>query len=126
MTCDCVYRWRLLLEEYGPEIIYIKGEDNIVADTISHLEYDPEVNVKNLSSTRSCYTLVKLFTHYYGNTDTNYRGGEESPEQTYQHNIHCDSALGPISDNETHGLFGLMQSAIEPLCQPSSYIPRRN
>ena len=53
LTCDCVYRWRLLLEEYGPEIIYIKGEDNIVADAISRLEYDPEVNVKNLSSTRS-------------------------------------------------------------------------
>ncbi len=38
LTSDRVYYWRLLLEEYGPEIIYIKGVDNIVADTISHLE----------------------------------------------------------------------------------------
>ena len=27
--------------------------------------------------------------------------GEGSPKQTYQHNIHCDSAIGPNSDNET-------------------------
>ena len=100
LTCNRVYQWHLLLEEYGPEIVYIKGEDNIVADAISRLEYDPEINVKSIDSTRSCYALVNLFTHYCETTDTNYRGGEESPKQTYQHNIHCDSALGPTSDNE--------------------------
>jgi hypothetical protein len=36
-----VYRWRLLLEEYGPEIIYIKGIHNTVADAISRLEIIP-------------------------------------------------------------------------------------
>ena len=41
LTSDRVYRWRLLLEEYGPEIIYIKGVDNTVADALSRLEYDP-------------------------------------------------------------------------------------
>ena len=51
LTCDRVYRWRLLLEEYRPKIVYIKGEENIVADAISHLEYYPEVNIKSLSST---------------------------------------------------------------------------
>ena len=101
LTCDRVYRWRLLLEEYGPEIVYIMGEDNVVADAISRLEYDPEVNVKSLDSTRSCYTLVKLFTHYCETTDTIYRGGEGSPKQTYQHNFDCDSALRPTSDNES-------------------------
>jgi len=35
MSSDRVYRWRLLLEEYSPEIIYIKGIDNTVADAIS-------------------------------------------------------------------------------------------
>jgi hypothetical protein len=34
-TSDRVYRWRLLLEEYAPEIIYIKGIHNTVADAIS-------------------------------------------------------------------------------------------
>ncbi len=44
MTLDRVYRWRLLLEEYGPNIVYIKGIHNTVADAISRLEYDPSVN----------------------------------------------------------------------------------
>jgi hypothetical protein len=44
MTSDHVYQWRLLLEEYGPKIVYIKGIHNTAADTISRLEYDPSVN----------------------------------------------------------------------------------
>ena len=31
LTSDRVYRWRLILEEYGPEIVYIKGIHNTVA-----------------------------------------------------------------------------------------------
>ena len=41
LTSDRVYRWRLLLEEYGPEIVYIKGIHNTVADAISRLDYTP-------------------------------------------------------------------------------------
>ena len=33
-----VMRWRLILEEYGPELRYIKGENNVVADALSRLE----------------------------------------------------------------------------------------
>jgi hypothetical protein len=44
MTLDWVYRWRLLLEEYGSKIVYIKGIHNTVADAISRLEYEPSVN----------------------------------------------------------------------------------
>jgi hypothetical protein len=32
-----VMRWRLILEEYGPELRYIKGEKNLVADALSRL-----------------------------------------------------------------------------------------
>ncbi len=43
LTSNRVYRWRLLLEEYAPEIVYIKGIHDTVADAISkvfqHLDY---------------------------------------------------------------------------------------
>ena len=44
LTSDRVYRWRLLIEEYGPKIMYIKGIDNTVADAISRLDYNPALN----------------------------------------------------------------------------------
>jgi transposase InsO family protein len=37
-----VMRWRLLLEEFGPKLLYIKGEQNIVADALSRLELTEE------------------------------------------------------------------------------------
>jgi hypothetical protein len=47
LTSDRVTRWRILLEEYAPEIIYIKGIHNTVADAISQLDYDPKLNSTN-------------------------------------------------------------------------------
>jgi hypothetical protein len=47
LASDRVYCWRLLLEEYAPEIIYIKGIHNTVADAILCLEYDPKLNKTN-------------------------------------------------------------------------------
>ena len=31
-------RWQLYIEEYCPELVYIKGEKNIVADALSRLD----------------------------------------------------------------------------------------
>ncbi len=47
LTSDRVYHWRLLLEEYAPKVMYIKGIHNTVADAISQLEYDPKLNKTN-------------------------------------------------------------------------------
>jgi hypothetical protein len=47
LTSDRVTRWRILLEEYAPEIIYIKGIHNTVTDAISRLDYDPKLNTTN-------------------------------------------------------------------------------
>jgi hypothetical protein len=44
LTTDRVYSWQLLLEELAPEILYIKGIHNSIADAISQLDYNPEVN----------------------------------------------------------------------------------
>ena len=37
-TTDRVMRWRLILEEYGPELVYIKGRDNVAANALSRLD----------------------------------------------------------------------------------------
>jgi len=37
-----VMRWRLLLEEFGPQLTYIKGANNIVADALSCLNISEE------------------------------------------------------------------------------------
>ncbi len=57
-----------MLEEYGPEIVYIKGIHNTVAHAVLRLEYDPSVNrtaksfhatkVSNNSSHRQCWMIV--------------------------------------------------------------------
>ena len=44
-SSDRVLRQRLLLEEYGAKILYIKGEKNIVADSLSRLPCDKECNL---------------------------------------------------------------------------------
>ena len=47
LTSNRVHHWRLLLEKYAPEMIYIKGIHNTVADAISQLEYDHKLNKTN-------------------------------------------------------------------------------
>ena len=42
-------RWRLILEEFGPELKYIKGENNVVADALSRLEQSPNQEILNIS-----------------------------------------------------------------------------
>eukprot|EP00957_Ditylum_brightwellii_P030977 2346843-Ditylum_brightwellii.AAC.1 len=38
-TSERVMRWQLLMEDFGSDINYIKGEANSVADAISRLNY---------------------------------------------------------------------------------------
>eukprot|EP00804_Cyclotella_cryptica_P030413 CCRYP_008498-RA/>CCRYP_008498-RA protein AED:0.38 eAED:0.41 QI:0/0/0/1/1/0.5/2/0/381 len=59
LTCDRVYRWRLLLEEYGPEIVYIKGIHNTVADAISRLDFGPALDIKE-----NWMTFTKCWCYY--------------------------------------------------------------
>ncbi len=52
LTLDRVYQWRLLLEEYRPKIVYIKGIHHTISDAVSRLEYDPSVNKQLKASTQ--------------------------------------------------------------------------
>ena len=59
MTSDRVYRWRLLLEEFGPEIVWIKGQHNTVADAISRLDYAPtEEHKHNWMTVTQCWNQI--------------------------------------------------------------------
>jgi hypothetical protein len=44
-----VMRWRLVLEEFGPDPQHIKGERNVVANALSRLEIDDEQEIFNIS-----------------------------------------------------------------------------
>eukprot|EP00804_Cyclotella_cryptica_P026179 CCRYP_009768-RA/>CCRYP_009768-RA protein AED:0.35 eAED:0.24 QI:0/0/0/1/0/0/3/0/398 len=54
-----VYWWRLLLEEYGPKIVYIKGIHNTVADAISRLDSGPTQD-----DNANWMTFTKCWCHY--------------------------------------------------------------
>ncbi len=105
-----VMRWRLvLLEEYGPELIYIKGESNVIADTLSRLEIDDKREIFNLSKSfgfddsdlpatayplRYCDIaeaqkthppLLKKLASHRNYSKTTFRGGDK-PHQLICHN----------------------------------------
>lgn len=55
MISDRVYRWRLILGEYGPDIVYTKGIHNTVAESTSLLDFHPDfIKIKE------CHYLSKL------------------------------------------------------------------
>jgi hypothetical protein len=68
LTSDRVYQYRLLLEEYRPKIVYIKGIHITLADAVLRLEYDPSVNktaesfhttkFRNRNHQRQCWMTV--------------------------------------------------------------------
>ena len=47
-------RWRLILEEFGPELKYIKEKNNVVADALSRLEKSPNQEILNISELYGC------------------------------------------------------------------------
>lgn len=85
-----VLRWRMVLEEYGPELIYIKGPDNVVADALSRLELIPETTPENQQLTPivgheeiNASTFVNEYTEMYAN---------ELPDDAYPLRMHLIAA----------------------------------
>ena len=54
---ECIMRWQLHIEEFGPTIKYIKGPKNIVANALSRL--DLVSSPSNLQDMVDCYGLDK-------------------------------------------------------------------
>ena len=42
-------RWRLILGDFGPDLKYIKGENNVIADSLSRLEVSDNQDILNIS-----------------------------------------------------------------------------
>lgn len=55
---DRVMRWRLILEEFGPELHHLKGEKNIVADALSRLDM-----------TEESFATMEEYAEYFGLED---------------------------------------------------------
>ena len=41
--------WRLILEKFGPELRYIKGENNVVDEALSRLDMSDNQGILNIS-----------------------------------------------------------------------------
>jgi hypothetical protein len=95
---DRVYRWRLLLEEYGPEIVYIKGIHNTVADALLHLDFGTVPDDKeNWMIFNKCLMLELLRLQKSSNV-------EESPSTTHEEKMNFvfansskDDAIYPLT-----------------------------
>ena len=63
---DRVMRWRLIIEEYAPELIHLKGETNIVADSLSRLALKNTASLTN-NTFAVCYAneLDSLPTDFF-------------------------------------------------------------
>lgn len=57
-----VLRWRLLIEEFNPELVYTPGHENVVADALSRLDM-----VQKVQPSLTNYKHVRLYNgHYFG------------------------------------------------------------
>ena len=91
LTSDRVYRWRLILEEYGPEIVYIKGIHNTVADAISRLNYaSPDNPSTDENIQQNWMTVSKCWCEY----------NETHDNSTTKHNYSMNNVFANRSNEE--------------------------
>jgi hypothetical protein len=70
---DRIVRWRLLLEEFGPEYRHIAGKDNVVADALSRLDKEEEVSdVETCAQMCACYMAGYIRDENWDSEDEEY------------------------------------------------------
>ena len=101
LTSDRVHRWRLLLEEYAPEIVYIKGTHNTVADAISRLEYIPKLNSTNEYNQAMQGMSTKDLAHQKWNAfSKHWRGYNETNSQSNTNRVHLNQVFANRSEDD--------------------------
>ena len=93
-----MYQWRLLLEEYAPEIVYIKGIHNTAADDISRLEYNPEVKLTNEQSVANLWIPTK--GHHWKGFASLWRSYNEKNPGTHGQNCNLNHVFANHSNEE--------------------------
>ena len=53
-------RWRLIIKEFGPELKYIKGENNVVANALSCFDMSDNQEILNISYSMATMTMIFL------------------------------------------------------------------
>jgi hypothetical protein len=98
LTSDRVYCWRLLLEKYAPEIIYIKGIHNTVADAISQLEYDPKLNTNQYTHAMLGVEPEELSAQQWKSFAHHWHSYNETSTPTQAHCFHMNEVFANCSD----------------------------
>ncbi len=94
LTSNRVYHWWLFLEEYAPEIIYIKRIHNTIANAVLRLESDPKLNTTNGVEPEDLSTQRwKSFAHHW-------RIYNEASTPTQAHCFHLNEVFANRSDEE--------------------------
>jgi hypothetical protein len=89
------------LEEYTPEIIYIKGIHNTVADAILQLEYDPKLNTTN-EYTHAMLGVKpeELSVQQWKSSVHHWRSYNETSTPTQAHCFHLNEVFANCSDED--------------------------
>jgi hypothetical protein len=89
------------LEEYAPEIIYIKGILNTVADTILRLEYDPKLNKTNeYSHAMLGVEPEELSTQQWKSFAQHWHSYNETSTLTQAYCFHMNEVFANCSDED--------------------------
>ena len=80
-----MYHWELILEEYSPEIFYIKGIHNTVADAVSQLEFSPKAYPEQ-SDKQNWMNLTKYWCALEHDTENSNNEHEMDINHVFTHN----------------------------------------
>ena len=58
-------RWRLIVDQFSQQLIYIKGYKNISADALSHLDKKDDLNNNNSNKTNKVEPTIESLSENF-------------------------------------------------------------